>query len=184
MALASKEEPREVGVHGRLSSDYVQEILGLASDTPPLNAARPGTVHGRLTAGYADAVAELLGNPAAAFRLIVDERFETGRHGWPAPRDVADPSIQTGYPLLAGPESPFTIVGAPIGAPVRDMVVNATFRKFGGPPGGSYGLVVRDLGPAPRDGRNVTGRYYLAEVSDRGQFSIRRPAQDHPVDIV
>ena len=47
---------------------------------------------------------------------------------------------------------------------MSDAVVSATFRKTGGPPGGGYGLVIRDQGPEPRDGMNQNMDAYVLET--------------------
>ncbi len=67
---------------------------------------------------------------------------------------------------------------------LTDGVVTASFRKVGGPPGGGYGIIVRDAGPGPRDGINQRGRYYVLEVGDRGEFGIWRREDDRWVDII
>src|SRR6266851_4342471 len=54
---------------------------------------------------------------------------------------------------------------------------------MGGPPGGGYGLVVRDQGPGPRDGVNQDGRYYVLEVGDRREVGIWRRENDHWIDL-
>jgi hypothetical protein len=41
-----------------------------------------------------------------------------------------------------------------------------------------YGLLLRDVGPGPRTGRDQTGRYYLARVDDRGLVGIWRRDPD------
>ena len=64
------------------------------------------------------------------------------------------------------------------------MTVSATFHKVGGTPGGGYGLFVRDEGPGPRDGVDQGGRYYLAEVGDRGEVGLWRRADDHWLDLL
>ena len=64
------------------------------------------------------------------------------------------------------------------------MVVTATFRQVGGPPGGGYGLIVRDQGPGPRDGINQAGWYYVLEVGDRGEVGIWRREGDQWIDIL
>jgi hypothetical protein len=78
----------------------------------------------------------------------------------------------------------FVAVGIPTLGVVRDAVVTAAFRKLGGPPGGGYGLILRDQGPFPRDGRSQAGRYYVLEVGDRGEFGIWRRETDRWVDVV
>src|SRR6266540_4239025 len=69
-------------------------------------------------------------------------------------------------------------------APLRDVVVSGAFRKVGGPPGGGYGLIVRDAGPAPRDGLNQGGRYYVLAAGDRGEVGIWRRDGDRWVDLL
>jgi hypothetical protein len=79
----------------------------------------------------------------------------------------------------------FVAVGAPLEAPqraLRDVVASATFRQLAGGPGGSYGLIVRDAGPGPRDGVRQTGRYYVLQVNDLGGVSIWRRDYDHWVE--
>jgi len=78
----------------------------------------------------------------------------------------------------------FVAVGAPIDKMLRDVVLSATFRKTGGPPGGGYGLVVRDQGPELPDGTNQTMNAYVLEVGDLGEFGIWRRDGDHWVDLV
>jgi hypothetical protein len=89
-----------------------------------------------------------------------------------------------GLHLYAREPSRFVAVAAPIEATFRDVVVTATFRKVGGPPGGGYGLIVRDEGPGPRDGISQGGRYYVLEAGDRGEFGIWRREGDRWVDLI
>src|SRR5262249_22718318 len=65
-----------------------------------------------------------------------------------------------------------------------DVVVSATFRKTGGPPGGGYGLIVRDQGPEPRNGVNQQASAYVLEAGDLGEFGVWRRDDDHWVDLV
>src|SRR4029077_10655869 len=66
----------------------------------------------------------------------------------------------------------------------RDVVVSATFQKLSGPPGGGCGLIVRDQGPAARDGTSQDGRYYVLEAGDKGEVGIWRRDGDHWVDLL
>ena len=75
-------------------------------------------------------------------------------------------------------------VAAPLSDELTDVVVSATFRKTGGPPGGGYGLVIRDRGPQPRDGSNQSMNAYVLEAGDLGDFGIWRRDGDHWVDLV
>jgi hypothetical protein len=120
----------------------------------------------------------------AAFRAVMEEDFADNHRGWPSdPRSTAWP-VQGGYRLSAREPGRFVAVGAPLARPVADVVVTATFRKVGGPPGGGYGLIVRDRGPGPRDGRNQAGRYYVFEVGDRGEVGAWRREGDRWADLV
>lgn len=78
----------------------------------------------------------------------------------------------------------FVAIRAPLNSPAPDVRLTGVFHKAGGPPGGGYGLVLRDQGPGPRDGRNQLGRFYVAEVGDQGDIGIWRREQDHWVDLV
>jgi LPXTG-site transpeptidase (sortase) family protein len=122
--------------------------------------------------------------PTAALRTIVDERFGNNDTNWPNdPRStawVADGA----YRMFAREPSHFVAIGVPLAQALSDMVVRATFRKAGGPPGGGYGLIVRDQGPGPRDGISQSGRYYVLEAGDRGEFGIWRREGDHWVELI
>ena len=89
-----------------------------------------------------------------------------------------------GYHLFARQPGQFVAVGAPLTEAPADVVVTAKFRKIGGPPGGGYGVIVRDQGPGPRDGLNQGGRYYVLEAGDRGEVGIWRREGDRWVDLV
>ena len=64
------------------------------------------------------------------------------------------------------------------------MIVSATFRKTGGPPGGGYGLIVRANGPEPLDGVSQQMSGYVLEAGDRGEFGVWRRDGDHWADLV
>jgi signal peptidase I len=59
---------------------------------------------------------------------------------------------------------------APLPGPLRDVEVSATFRKVGGAPGGSTGLILRSDGAA---------NYYTFELHDDGKVAIWRRAGDN-----
>jgi hypothetical protein len=88
------------------------------------------------------------------------------------------------YHLFARQPGRFVAIGAPIAMPLRDVTVHARFRKVGGPPGGGYGIIVRDAGPGPRDGVSQQGHYYVLEAGDRGEFGIWRREGDRWIDMV
>jgi serine/threonine-protein kinase len=128
------------------------------------------------------------GSPAAAaptaFRTVLQERFDNNQRGWTNNPDQTAWLGQGVYRLFGRVPIGAVAVGAPLAEPLRDVEVQASFRKVGGPPGGGYGLIVRDEGPGPRDGVNQGGRYYVLEVGDLGEYGIWRRDQDHWVDLI
>jgi hypothetical protein len=135
-------------------------------------------------AGAAGAAAPAAGQTP---RTILDERFAARPLNWPDdPASTAwfDGVDGGGYRLVAREPSRFVAVGAPHSAPLGDVVVQAAFRKVGGPAGGGYGIIVRDQGPGPRDGVHQGGRYYVLEAGDRGEVGIWRREGDRWVDLL
>jgi hypothetical protein len=153
----------------------------------PLASNGPGTT-GTAGPGLTPATPGAVGTvPGAALNLrtLIDERFGTNQRNWPNnPQSTAWLASDGTYHLAARQPGQFVAVGAPGVAPVRDVAVTATFRKVGGPPGGGYGVIVRDQGPGPRDGVNQAGRYYVFEVGDRGEVGIWRRENDRWADIL
>ena len=170
----------EIGRHGRVSADYAHASLSLDPESlsldehhsPPVGAA------GRLGADYLQAVAELVNNPTAFFEVIVDEHFDGGASGWPNDPQAGARLVPVGYRLTPQLDNQVLVIGAPVESALRDVLVAATFRKLGEASGGVFGLVLRDCGPGPRDGRNQAGRYYVAQVDDRGEVGIWRREQE------
>jgi hypothetical protein len=115
---------------------------------------------------------------------VLEERFDGPPRPWPNDELSTAWFADGAYRLFARRPSQFVAITAPLAEPLRDVVVHGTFRKVGGPPGGGYGLIVRDQGPGPRDGVNQTGRYYVLEVGDRGELGIWRRDVDHWIDLV
>ncbi len=119
------------------------------------------------------------GTADATLRLVMDEPFLDNSQGWPDdPQSTAWHADGT-YRLLARRIGQFVAVGAPLPQTLGDVVLTGVFRKVGGPPGGGYGLIVRDAGPGPRDGLNQGGRYYVFEANDRGEVGIWRREEDN-----
>jgi hypothetical protein len=118
-----------------------------------------------------------------ALRTILDEGW-AGPHRWPDNPQSTAWYTPTGYRLFARDAAQFVAVAAPLDAPVVDVIVSGRFRKVGGPPGGGYGLIVRDQGPGPRNGLNQIGRYYVLEAGDEGEFGIWRREGSHWIDLV
>jgi hypothetical protein len=117
-------------------------------------------------------------------RMILDERFDEYSRGWPDDTNSTAFLARDGYRLSARVPGRFVAVGAKLGQPARDVIVTATFRKLGGPPGGGYGVIVRDQGPGPRDGLSQSGRYYVLAASDAGNVGIWLREHDRWVDLV
>jgi len=115
---------------------------------------------------------------------ILDEHFATNERRWPDDPQSTAWLADGVYRLFARRPGDFVAIGVPGIWPLRDVAASATFRKVGGPPGGGYGLIVRDQGPGPRDGVNQGGRFYVLEVGDRGEFGIWRREIDRWIDIV
>jgi hypothetical protein len=106
-----------------------------------------------------------------SLRIVLEEDFAGNRRRWPDLPRVAR-ILNSSY-LLTPPEpGQFVAIGAPIMDLPRDAIVSARFRKVGGPPGGGYGLIVRDQEPDRRDGLNQGGRFYVLAVGDRGDFGV------------
>jgi hypothetical protein len=122
--------------------------------------------------------------PSGLPRRLVNVQFTNGpASGW-----VENPPLATwssgAYSMKAARSRRFVAVGIPTPGALGDVEVSATFHKTGGPPGGGYGLILRDQGPQPRDGANQQGNYYVLEAGDRGEFGIWRRDGDHWVDLV
>jgi hypothetical protein len=120
----------------------------------------------------------------AGGRTLTDVRFASGpADGW-----VNNPPYAAwhdgAFRFQAHDATRFVAVGVPINQVLSDVVVSATFRKTGGPPGGGYGLIVRDQGPEPRDGVNQQMTAYVLEAGDLGEYGVWRRDGDHWVDLV
>src|SRR5262249_44148932 len=122
--------------------------------------------------------------PAPAFAPVLDERFTNNQRGWPDNQQSTAWLANGLYHLNVRAPGRFVSVGAPGLQSSGDVEVTGRFRKVGGPPGGGYGLIVRDQGPDPRDGLNQGGRYYVLEVGEGTQFGIWRRENDHWVDLI
>src|SRR5919199_110455 len=101
--------------------------------------------------------------------MIFEDGLVNNRQTWPDDPRATAWFADGAYRLFAREPGRFVAVGAPLAEPLGDVVVTATFRKSGGPPGGGYGLVVRDQRSTPRDGHDQTGAFYVAEIGDRGE---------------
>jgi Domain of unknown function (DUF4388) len=118
-------------------------------------------------------------------RTLLDETFDDNTRNWPNnPQGTAWITGGT-YRIVPRQAGQFVAIGIPaVGEILQDVVINASFRKVGGPAGGGYGIIVRDQGPGPRDGTNQQGRYYVLEVGDKGEVGIWRREGDRWVDLL
>jgi hypothetical protein len=122
--------------------------------------------------------------PPADNGSLQDVRFASGAGArWLANQPYAGWS-DGAYRLLAKDDARFVAVGVPATQSLSDVIISATFRKTGGPPGGGYGLIVRDQGPEPRDGVNQEFNAYVLETGDLGEYGVWRRDGDHWVDLV
>ena len=108
----------------------------------------------------------------------------TNQAGWRS--DPAGPVSLNGaqYRMTVQLPTRFVAVAAPVVGTYADVIVSATFHKIGGPPGGGYGVIVRDQTPETRDGLDQSGRFYVAEAGDLGEIGVWRREDDHWVDLV
>jgi hypothetical protein len=145
-------------------------------------AADPTSSH--VERATANPTAHTAPGPLARMRTPLDVRFSEPQEGWPSDPLGTAWFAGTTYQLFARVPAHFVAVSAPTSRVLRDVVVTGTFRKIGGPPGGGYGLIVRDQGPGPSDGQNQVGHFYVAEVGDRGEVGVWRRDGDHWVDLL
>jgi len=120
--------------------------------------------------------------PAAS--TLFDERFANNDRNWPSTPQGTAFLTNGSYRLAPRRAGQFVAVGAPIADALQDVVVNATFHKLSGPPGGGYGILVRDQAAAPQNGVSQDGRYYVLEVGDNGDVGMWRRDGDHWVDLL
>lgn len=162
-------------------------LVGLAARPgAPVDALDTGATSTIATPAIAPVLAALPAEaaPTSLPAVLLDERFGPGTQGWPNdPHSTAAP-VEGGYRLAARVTGRFVAVGAPLPAVVRDVVVSATFRKQGGPPGGGFGLLVRDRGPGPRDGVRQDGTFYVLAAGDQGEVGIWKRDGDRWLDLV
>jgi hypothetical protein len=185
MAAASVVVPR---ANPRPAGDRTAVVSPAAAPQPASAAGNPASA---LAGSQAAPVAGPLvraplpgaaGSPTPTTAL--DQRFLGHPPGWPDDHDLTAWFDSDGYHLFAREPSRFVAVSAPPASNVRDVTARAIFRKVGGPPGGGYGIIVRDQGGSARDGLDQGGRFYVAEVGDRGQVGIWRRDDDHWTDLV
>ena len=113
-----------------------------------------------------------------------EEGFADNRAGWPNDPQSTAWLAEGGYRLFARQPGQFVAIPAPLTESFRDVVITGTFRKVGGPPGGGYGILVRDQRPRSGSTTSQGGRFYVLEAGDRGEVGIWRRDEDRWVDLV
>ncbi len=181
LVLYAANRPQEPIPSNRQAQAAPALVVTLAPrPTPPPTPASTVTAAPRVAAPTAAPRAP----DAAGVRPLVDARFTSG----PADNWLDNPPVvgwsDGAYRLKASELAQFVAVGVPKSQDLGNAVVSATFRKTGGPPGGGYGLIVRDQGPLPRDGINQEANAYVFETGDVGEFGVWRRDGDHWVDLV
>jgi hypothetical protein len=116
--------------------------------------------------------------------VVYDEAFQGSPGKWPTNNQLTAWLPDNAYHVFAAPPNRFVTVTAPVTQPLRDVIVEARLRKAGGPSGGGYGIVVRDQGPAASPEGERSGRFYVAEVSDRGEVGVWRRDGDRWIDLL
>jgi hypothetical protein len=144
--------------------------LAVVSLLAPTDTATPAMDIATPAATKTPAAATM--TPAAA--TLLDQEFDNDAPGWPNNPNGPAWFADRAYHLGARIPGQFVAIGAPLPGALRDVEVSATFQKTGGPPGGGYGLIIRDQGPLPRDGLNQDGHYYVLEAGDDGRVGIWR----------
>jgi hypothetical protein len=81
--------------------------------------------------------------------------------------------------------APISLSRAPTPAPTPGATAEAASAvATPGPPGGGYGIVVRDQNPTVHDGAAQTGRFVVAAVNDSGAVGVWRRENDRWIDLL
>ena len=180
------EGPAPPGPPGEVATSDAVEIAGATTAAPALLSNTAGDPASTVSASAAPpapgAVSPEL-REGSARAPVFEARFDGSQPGWP--NDPLGPAIYEngGYRVTSQPGQ-FAAIAAPSAPVFRDVAISATFQKVGAPPGGIYGLVVRDAGPPPRDGSNQNGDFYVLGVDDGGRYGVWRREGDQWIDIV
>jgi hypothetical protein len=153
--------------------EVVQPRVLVVDATPETIAARATTV----------VVTPTTQPTAPAIRTLLSGSV-TDQLGWPSDPNGTAWLDGDAYRLTVRQPRRFVAVSAPLGGAYTDVFVSAAFHKIGGPPGGGYGIIVRDQATALRTGLDQDGRFYVAEVGDRGEVGLWRREDDHWVEIL
>jgi hypothetical protein len=124
--------------------------------------------------------------PSDQLGVVLDERFASNTRGWPDNPDGPSWLADGAYHLFARQTARYVAVSVPGAQNLDDVVVSGRFRKTGGPPGGGYGLIVRDQAQSADrgDGQSQAGPFYVFEVGDKGELGVWLRDGDHWVDLL
>jgi hypothetical protein len=154
----------------------------VAQDAPTASPTRvPGTPVAAASRLTSQAQPSATLTPGAS---LLDERFTAGAVDWPNDPQSTAWLADGIYHVATRRASQFVAISAPVAQVPSDVIASASLRKVGGPPGGGYGIIVRDQGPDTQDGVKQAGRYYVLEVGDKGEVGIWRRDTDHWVDLL
>jgi LPXTG-site transpeptidase (sortase) family protein len=153
--------------------------------TTPIPVAKPtgSTGLGIVTAAPA-AGQTAPATPAPSFHVMFDDRLVDNRMGWADDPQSTAWFSGSMYRLFARQPNRFVAIAAPLAESLGDVIMTAAFHKLGGPPGGAFGLIVRDQGGNDLDGRNQGGQYYVLEVGDNAEVGIWRRERDHWIELL
>jgi hypothetical protein len=118
--------------------------------------------------------------------MLLDESFADNSNNWLDNPQGTAWLADGAYHVATRQDTQFVAIDAPLPSvqQIRDVVVNATFHKVDGPPGGGYGVIVRNQAPGSLDGSNQNGRYYVIEAGDKGDVGMWLRDTDHWVDLL
>ncbi|MGI9146401.1 MAG: DUF4388 domain-containing protein [Chloroflexota bacterium] len=181
--IAARRTPAASIPGGGANADEVNPTMAvptaLPEAAPTVGGPTPGISQARSLAQAPPA-----GSPSATTTLL-DETFVDNARNWPSSPQGTAWLTNGSYHLIPRRAGQFVAVGVPLTEVPQDVVVSATFRKLGGaPPGGGFGIILRDQSPGQRDGANQSGQYYVLEVGDKGEVGIWRRDIDHWVDLL
>ena len=118
-------------------------------------------------------------------RVLLAERFANPLPNWPNNPDTGAWFGAEGYHLIARQPGRFAAVGVPLPQAIASSVLRAEFHKVSGPPGGGYGLIVRDQGsPDERSSGTQGGQFMVLGVGDRGDVGIWQRDETRWIDVM
>jgi hypothetical protein len=179
--------PQEVtvlteGVQATAAPVFTEKALPAAATTIVEEQAEPTAAPTATAEVHPTAVPTPVPTPIVTRPKLGFAAGQNAGTAWPSDPGSTAWLSGDGYHLFAREAQKFVAIGV-LSDQLRDVAVSATFHKTSGPPGGGYGIILRDQGPGARDGLNQAGRYYVLEVGDRGETGIWRREQSSWVDV-